>query len=186
MRLGCCSLLLVLACTANDRAADSAGTQPAVAQAAVPPADAIAAFIPAPAPGDSACEQARGIVQRALNVASRRDPARTFPSPADDGRWTGCRFTATVTVPVEEQDLPEHRLRRAFDGAGWTVVNDYDAGGPDGGAFAYRRDDTLCHVADQQLVEVPDSGSPADTARGEPVPHAIEIRCTSPVPPSGG
>lgn len=181
MRTALACLLLALGCTpAGERRADTAPP------AADPP------FASAASPADSApsapggleweCNRAQDIVQRALNAPVSRDTARTFDAPVE-GRWAGCRYTASLTLPVETQEAPETTIRRGFDAEGWAPVIDYDAGGATGSAFAYREGETLCHVADEVLLDIPDPGSPSDTMRREPVPHAIELRCTSPVPP---
>jgi len=58
---------------------------------------------------------------------------------------SGCQVRAlTSRRDVPDEESPDHRVRTALPTYGWVEDYDYAADGPDGTAFALRRDAILC------------------------------------------
>lgn len=134
---------------------------------------------------DSLCSAASKLAHDALEIPIIRDTAMTFAAPrTTNGRWRGCRMTATssgIAKDPAHPDMPDGPLQAAFIAAGWVQDLTYEADGPDGTELAMRKGSVLCHLGIQYLqVAIPDNPGAEPSAQVRTAnPYTLEIRCAS-------
>lgn len=74
-------------------------------------------------------------------------PDTVVRDPRGDARWRGCRVRMERPhADVVGNNAPDRVVRRGLTALGWTELPKYAADGPNGTAFALRRDGVVCFV----------------------------------------
>ena len=67
--------------------------------------------------------------------------------PRGDTRWRGCRVALDMPrADVADSNAPDHRVRRGLAVLGWRELLNYAADGPNGTAFALRKEGVVCFI----------------------------------------
>jgi hypothetical protein len=145
----------------------------------------------------AACDRIAQLVEPTPGAEITRTQGTFDDDPFDEQVFVGCRvliagsFTAldqqekgitSPSAPWVAPPSPDEVLRQALPAEGWTQEPDWEADGPDGTEFAFRRGNTVCMVVGRWQGGLPPAyaeagGGVEDNSLPPEDPYSVHVGC---------